>query len=138
MPLWTIRDGDEQDAAHVLRLWQAAGSRPSVSDSRIGLRTLLSFDSSALLIAEIDGMLVGTLIAAWDGWRASFYRLAVDPSRRQEGIATALLREGERRLKARGAVRFTAIVDADDPVAIKFWHAAGYEREHDRTRFVRH
>lgn len=81
--------------------------------------------------------MIGSLIATWDGWRGSFYRLAVHPDRRRQGIATALLREGERRLRARGAIRLTAIVADDDPVAIGFWQAAGYARQCDRVRFVR-
>jgi predicted MFS family arabinose efflux permease len=38
---------------------------------------LLNADPEALLVAEVDGVVVGSLIAAWDGWRGSFYRLAV-------------------------------------------------------------
>lgn len=138
LPDWTISSGSEQDIEQLLRLWQAAGSRPSVSDTHEGLQILLGFDPDALLVAKAGDVLIGSLIAAWDGWRASFYRLAVDSHRRGEGIATALLREGEHRLRARGAIRFTAIVTANDPTAIGFWLAAGYDREHDRTRFVRH
>jgi len=48
-----------------------------------------------------------------------------------------LLREGERRLRERGAVRLTAIVAEDDPTAMSFWQAAGYTRQRDRARFVR-
>ncbi len=135
---WAMRSAGVQDVAAVLDLWTAAGSLPSVTDSRDGLAQLLATDSQALLVAELDGVLVGSLIAAWDGWRGSFYRLAVDPDRRRQGIATALLREGERRLRARDAVRLTAIVADDDPIALGFWRAAGYTRQHDRMRFVRH
>ena len=134
---WTIRNATEEDIAAVLDLWAAAGSLPSVTDSTDGLIHLLATDPQALLVAELEGVLFGSLIAAWDGWRGSFYRLAVHPDRRRQGIATVLLRDGERRLRERGAVRLTAIVADDDPTAMGFWRAAGYTRQSDRARLVR-
>jgi ribosomal protein S18 acetylase RimI-like enzyme len=134
---WTIRDATADDIDHVLELWDAGGGPPSVSDTREGLRRLLTADPRALLLAEVDDLVVGSLIAAWDGWRGSFYRLVVRSDRRRQGIAMALLREGERHLQTQGAVRLTAIVADEDPAAVGFWKAAGYRRQHDRARFVR-
>jgi ribosomal protein S18 acetylase RimI-like enzyme len=135
---WTIRIATEDDIASVLDLWVVAGSLPSVSDSPDGLARLLADDPQALLIAGLDGVLAGSLIATWDGWRGSFYRLAVTPEHRRKGLATMLLREGERRLHERGAVRLTAIVADDDPIAMSFWRTAGYKQQQHRARFVRH
>ncbi len=135
---WTIRSAIKGDVASVLDLWAAAGSLPTVSDSPNGLAQLLAADSQALLVAERDGVMAGSLIAAWDGWRGSFYRLAVAPAHRRKGLATMLLREGERRLRERGAVRLTAIVAEDDTSAMEFWKAVGYQRQPQRARFVRH
>jgi ribosomal protein S18 acetylase RimI-like enzyme len=138
VPGWTIRSATVQDIASVLSLWETAGTPPGVSDTRTGLLGLLTANRDALLIAESEGVTVGSLIAVWDGWRGSFYRLAVHPSQRRQGIAMALLREGERRLRERGAARLTAIAIDEDPAAIGFWQAAGYERQQHRARFVRH
>ncbi len=80
--------------------------------------------------------MVGSLIAAWNGWRGSFYRLAVHPDHRRRGLGGRLVREGERRLRENGARRLDAIVAADEAVAIGFWEALGYERQRDRVRFV--
>ena len=138
VPDWTIRPVGEQDIEPVLSLWRAAGSAETVTDTRDGVLGLLDADPEALLVAESDGgEVVGSLIAVWDGWRASFYRLALHPDWRRQGIATALLREGEHRLLARGAARFTAIVTDDDPGAMGFWAATGYEQQESRARFVR-
>ncbi len=135
----TIREGEERDIEPVLSLWTAAGSPPSATDTPAGVRRLLATGQRSLLIAESEAQaVVGTLIAVWDGWRGSFYRLAVAPEQRRLRIATALLHEGERRLRAQGAVRLTAIVADDDPVAISFWEAAAYTRQDNRARFVRH
>src|SRR5207302_1046872 len=109
-PDWMIRSATSADVVAVLALWNAADDPPGVTDTPDGLGALLATDRQALLIAESERRVVGSLIAAWDGWRGSFYRLAVHPNRRREGIATALLREGESRLRGRGAVRLTAIV----------------------------
>jgi ribosomal protein S18 acetylase RimI-like enzyme len=133
-----IRNAGEEDIASVLDLWILAGSLPSVSDSPDGLARLLAADPQALLVAELDGVVVGSLIAAWDGWRGSFYRLAVSPEHRRKGLATMLLREGERRLRERGALRLTAIAADDEAGAMAFWRAASYERQQHRARFVRH
>lgn len=137
MTEWKIRAGEEDDVASVLELWRAAGSVPSATDSEDGLARLLATDRGALLVAEGGGELIGSLIAAWDGWRGSFYRLAVHPEWRRRGLATALVEAGERRLSGLGAVRLTAIAVSDEAAATGFSAAAGYERQSNRSRFVR-
>ncbi len=91
-----------------------------------------------MLVAEIEGEAVGSLIAAWDGWRGSFYRPAVAPEHRRRGIAKMLLAEGERSLCRRGARRLTAIVVDDEQGAIAFWGSTDYERQQHRARYVYH
>jgi ribosomal protein S18 acetylase RimI-like enzyme len=135
----TIRSAGVSDIAGVLDLWATAGSVPTVGDdSPDGLTRLLATDPQALLVAELEDVLAGSLIAAWDGWRGSFYRLAVAPEHRRIGLATELLKEGERRLRERGAIRLTAIVAEDEDKAMGFWRAVGYEHQQHRARFVRH
>jgi len=135
---WTIRRAATKDFDAVLRLWKAAGTPSGVTDTCEGLARLSAADREALLLAQADGIVVGSLIVAWDGWRGSFYRLAVHPDWRRQGIATALLREGECRLQERGAVRLTAIVEDHDSTASSFWEAAGYRCAAHQVRFIRH
>ena len=135
---WRIRTATAQDFGEILSLWGAVGIPRGVSDAEEGLAGLLAREPDGLLIAESHGEAIGTLVAGWDGWRGSFYRLAVRADSRRQGLATALLREGERRLHAHGAIRLTAIVADDDPGAMDFWRSVGYELQVDRVRFIRH
>jgi ribosomal protein S18 acetylase RimI-like enzyme len=140
LPGWTIRTATPRDLDDVLALWRAAEVHPATGSHREGLERLLASDAEALLVAELPApgsALAGSLIAVWDGWRGSFYRLAVHPEHRRAGLAGELVREGERRLAAHGAERLTAIVAEEDPGAHEFWAAAGYERQARRERFVR-
>jgi len=137
MSAWAIRAGTAADGPAVLALWLAAGGVPSVTDNDAGLDHLLDRDPDSLLLADAAGETVGSLIAAWDGWRGSFYRLAVHPDWRRQGLATALVRAGEERLRRLGAIRLTAIVTGEDRGATGLWRAAGYDRQADRARFVR-
>jgi ribosomal protein S18 acetylase RimI-like enzyme len=128
--------GTDEDVPAVLALWRSAGGPSGGTDTRAAVGHLLRHDPGGLLLADCGGAVIGSLIAVWDGWRGNVYRLAVTPDRRREGIATALLREGERRLHLLGARRISAIVAEQDAVAAGFWRSAGYRQQRHRTRFV--
>jgi ribosomal protein S18 acetylase RimI-like enzyme len=134
----TIRSAAAEDVAAVLDLWSRARSGgASTADDEIVVRRLLERDPDALLVAEVDGELVGTLVAGWDGWRGNMYRLAVSPEHRRQGIAARLVEAGERRLVAKGAGRVTALVWREDVLASSLWTAVGYTDESGIGRFVR-
>jgi ribosomal protein S18 acetylase RimI-like enzyme len=134
---WNLRPARREDLAGVLALWRAASAVPSVTDDIDALKGLLATDPPALIVAEVEGRLAGSLIAAWDGWRGSFYRLVVAPGDRRRGLARELVAAGEARLRQRGARRLTAYVDTGEEPAMAFWAAVGFEAQRDRLRFVR-
>ncbi len=67
-----IRPATARDLESVLRLWQEADAEPTHTDNLDSLNGLLDSDPSALLIAEDGGVVVGSVIGAWDGWRVPF------------------------------------------------------------------
>lgn len=131
-----IRHGGSGDLEVVLELWHAAGSVPTATDTVEALGELLRHDPLALLVAELDGAIVGSLIVAWDGWRGSFYRLAVRPDQRRRGFGSRLVAAGEEQLLQRGAVRVNVIATTD-PLPVGFWEAAGYARQPGQLRLIR-
>jgi ribosomal protein S18 acetylase RimI-like enzyme len=134
---WSVRIGELSDIDSVLRLWAESGAEPTHTDDVGSLTALMTHDPSALMVAEEDGSIVGSVIAAWDGWRGSVYRLVVAPAYRRRGLGRQLLGAAEARLSAVGAVRMQAIVVETEPKAIGFWHESGWDRQVHRVRFVR-
>jgi ribosomal protein S18 acetylase RimI-like enzyme len=93
----TIRQGRRDDVDRLLAFWRHAAEGISITDDRKGVRRLPERNAAAVLIAEVDREMVGTVIAGWDGWRCHLYRLAVSPAFRRRGIGTALLAAAEQR-----------------------------------------
>jgi ribosomal protein S18 acetylase RimI-like enzyme len=130
-----IRECVYEDCSAVLDLWRQAEAIPSRTDTLEELQRLVDENTGLFLVAEEAGRLIGAIIGGWDGWRANMYRLAVSPEFRRRGVAGSLVAEMERRLRAKGASRVTALVVKSEDHAMALWEAAGYE--HDR-RMVRH
>jgi ribosomal protein S18 acetylase RimI-like enzyme len=132
-----IRAAQPGEVADVLRLWRESRGEPGQTDDPASLDALLEHERSALLIAELDGRVVGSLIAVWDGWRGNMYRLTVHPRLRRRGVARLLVGAGESHLHALGARRISALVWRDDGRAVAVWRSAGYEHEDGTGRFVK-
>ncbi len=122
----------------VLALWELARSEHASRADRVDdVERLIADSPAALLVAELDGEIVGALIAAWDGWRGNMYRLAVRDGHRRQGIGIALTRAGEEYLRQCGVSRVTALVAFDDEMAGGFWESAGYPVDQEIGRRVR-
>jgi GNAT superfamily N-acetyltransferase len=68
-------------------------------------------------------------MGGWDGRRAYLYHLAVRSDHRRQGVATRLLVEVESRMRAKGALKVKCQVFKNNPAALAFFHAHGYEIE---------
>ncbi|WP_035839996.1 GNAT family N-acetyltransferase [Kitasatospora azatica] len=132
-----IRPAVVEEIPALLAFWARAAEGTSITDDPAGVARLLERDPEALIVAERTGAVVGTVIAGWDGWRASLYRLAVDPEHRRQGIGAALLAAAEERFTALGGRRADAMVLERNELGRRTWQAAGYTREDHWRRWVK-
>ncbi|MFJ4827381.1 GNAT family N-acetyltransferase [Streptomyces bacillaris] len=134
----STRSATAADLDRVLAFWKVSAEGTSISDDGDGVARLVERDPDALILAERDGELVGTVIAGFDGWRCHLYRLAVHPEQRRQGVGGALLAAAEERFAALGGRRADAMVLDRNDLAHHVWRAAGYGPEPQWSRWVKH
>ncbi len=137
-PTHRVRRATTADAAAVLELWRVAEAVPSVTDDEAAIELLLATAPDGLLVVDApDGRIIGSVVAGFDGWRASLYRLAVHPEHRRRGVATALVEEAEHRFRAAGCRRVSVLVMRDHADAVACWAALDYEPDDRVARYVK-
>ena len=125
-----FRAARAEDRVAVNHLWQA-GDMAVASDDQ--WQAITSNGSARLLVAEENGVIIGAAIAAYDGWRAFAYHVAVASEHRRHGVATALLAEVEDEVRRRGAPRIFTLVHESRTEGLALIAAHGYEMEGDRA-----
>jgi len=90
-----IRVGLPADGAEVVALWTAAGLVRPGADPAAEVAFAATHANAVLLVGEIDGRIVGTVLAGHDGHRGWLYRAAVTEDLRGRGHGRALVLEAE-------------------------------------------
>ena len=81
------------------------------------------------LVGTLDGRVVATVIAGFDGMRGWLYHLAVATKHRRRGFATHLVRGAERALRRRGCTKVNLQVRAENGEVVAFYESVGYRVE---------
>ncbi len=118
------------DYSKVINLWKNAG--PGIhlrrSDERDEIAKKLQRDSDLFIVAEINGLIIGSVLGGFDGRRGMVYHLAVADSYRKKGIGTVLMNELEKRMKQKGCIRSYLLVTRDNLDAIRFYETKGWDQ----------
>jgi ribosomal protein S18 acetylase RimI-like enzyme len=89
----------------------------------------VAFQPDLFLVALDDGRVVGTAMAGYDGHRGWLYALAVLPSHRRKGVASALVAAAEARLRALGCGKINLQVRGSNTEVIALYRRLGYAVE---------
>jgi len=124
-----IRSFQSDDERAVIALWQAAGLTRPWNDPGKDIARKLRVQPELFLVGELDGELIASAMAGYDGHRGSLYYLAVAPAHQRRGHARALLVEVETRLRALGCPKLNLQLRMDNVAARGFYARVGYELE---------
>lgn len=135
----TIREFRMADYEDMISLWEDAGLpyKPLGRDSRESIERQMNLECSIYLVAEVDGRLVGSILATHDGRKGWINRIAVLPPYRKRGIAAGLVEEAERRISGLGIDITACLVEDWNASSMEVFEKLGYTKHPDIIYFTK-
>ena len=121
-----IRAYRSADEAAVVRLWTECGLTRSWNDPRKDIARKLTVQPELFLVGELDGAIVASAMAGYDGHRGWVNYLAVAERCRRRGLARVLMTHIEEKLLAMGCPKLNIQVRAANTEALAFYERLGY------------
>ena len=113
-------------------------SEELASDYRTAFQAIAADDNHDLLVADIEGYVVGALQLSFilhltykGGWRAQIEGVRVAEEVRSRGVGQALFDEAIARAKRKGCHLVQLTTDRRRPEALKFYLRLGFKATHD-------
>lgn len=134
-----IRKFRMEDYDSLMRIWAEARlpHKPQGRDRRDKIEREIKGPNAIFLVAEIEGKLVGSVLATHDGRKGWINRLAVSPTFRRRGIAKKLVREAENRLSEKGIEIAACLIEDWNAGSKKFFEKIGYNRLDEISYFTK-
>jgi ribosomal protein S18 acetylase RimI-like enzyme len=127
MAKFTVAPYSSEHFAGVKALWlQAFPDDPPWNAAEVAIPAKLAVQPELFLVAVDADLVVGSIIAGYDGHRGWLYSVAVLNSRCRQGVGTALVRTAEARLRLMGCRKINLQVRSTNAAAVEFYTRLGY------------
>lgn len=117
------------DEAAVVDLWRRCELTRPWNDPRKDIQRKLTTQPELFLVGEVNGEIIATIMAGYDGHRGWVNYLAVAPEHRAKGYGRLLMRHVEERLAAIGCPKLNLQVRASNEAVLEFYRRLGYSVE---------
>ena len=122
-----IRPYQESDELPVVRLWTDCGLVVPWNDPHRDIRCKLEIQSEMFLVGCIDGQIVATVMAGYEGHRGWINYLAVHPDYQGSGLGRRIMEEAEIILRKSGCPKINLQIRSTNVDAIEFYKKIGYK-----------
>ena len=122
----SIRPFEEADTEVVVALWERCGLTRPWNDPRRDIARKLTEQRDSFLVALIDGRIVGSVMAGYDGHRGWINYLAVDPEVQRHGYGRQLMDAAEQCLRHAGCPKINLQVRVENEAAVAFYTRLGF------------
>ncbi|CAG1011651.1 N-acetylglutamate synthase [Burkholderiales bacterium] len=118
---------DATDRAQLIDLWRTVfGYETAHNDPALAIAKKCDANDHLFFVAELDGRVIGSAMAGYDGHRGWLYAVAVHPSHRRAGLGSRLVRHAERTLAAAGCMKINLQLLAANEATAAFYQTMGY------------
>jgi ribosomal protein S18 acetylase RimI-like enzyme len=124
-----IRRFRPTDAEAVVALWVACDLTRPWNDAHADIERKLADSPELFLVGEEAEVVVGSVMAGYDGHRGWINYLAVSPAAQGRGLGRALMTAAEDRLASLGCAKINLQVRDGNDAARAFYSAIGYREE---------
>ena len=121
-----IRPYKDKDEEQLTALWNACGLTVPQNDPGKDIHRKSLVNPEWFLIGEIEGTVVASCMAGYEGHRGWINYLAVAPHLQRRGIAQALMEHAEKLLREAGCPKINLQVRDSNTQAIEFYKSIGY------------
>ena len=124
--MMNIRRYQAEDQEQVIRLWMDCGLVVSHNNPGRDIQRKMGLNPEWFLVGEIDGQVVATCMAGYEGHRGWINYLAVSPSRQRTGLASQLMARAEELLRAAGCPKINLQIRSSNRQVIEFYKSIGF------------
>ena len=124
-----IRPFESGDEVAVIELWRSCGLVVAHNDPHKDILRKLEVNPEWFLVGELDGSIIGSCMAGYEGHRGWINYLAVHPDHQRRGHASALMSESERLLRQAGCPKINLLVRASNSTMIAFYRQLGFAED---------
>ena len=117
------------DEAAVVALWEECSLTRPWNDAQKDIARKLAVQPELFLVGVIDGAIVASVMAGYEGHRGWMNYLAVAPRFRGRGFGRGLVQHVERALLERGCPKVNLQVRATNLEAVAFYRRLGYAQD---------
>lgn len=121
-----IQPYDESCESQVVALWDECGLSREWNDPRKDIDRKLKVQRELFLVGTLEGHVMATVMAGYDGHRGWINYLAVAPAHRRRGYASVLMQRVEGLLLDMGCPKLNLQVRASNAEAVGFYRRLGY------------
>ncbi|HPA20060.1 MAG TPA: GNAT family acetyltransferase [Verrucomicrobiae bacterium] len=122
-----VRRYQVEDEESVIRLWMDCGLVVSHNNPIRDIQRKLRVNPEWFLVGEIDGRVVATCMAGYEGHRGWINYLAVSPARQRTGLASQIMARAEELLRAAGCPKINLQIRSSNRQVIEFYKSIGFK-----------